>query len=131
MRECRFSLSRVLSGKDRIVDYVGIRENTGHWKPVFSHVQWLAYFSLWQLILRRSKPLSLWAPTPQNGGIWPGSSLWCRVFCINAKYFVLIFRKSFDANMIVYFGPREKEEMHTHMKWREFQKQDFMMGQLK
>ena len=33
--------------------------------------------------------------------------------------------------MIVYFGPREKEEMHTHMKWREFQKQDFMMGQLK
>ena len=60
-----------------------------------------------------------------------GSSLWCRVFCINAKYFVLIFRKSFNGNMIVYFGPRGKEEMHTHMKWREFQKQDFMMGQLK
>ena len=38
MRECGFSLTRILPYKDRIYDSVLIRENTGQWKPVFSHI---------------------------------------------------------------------------------------------
>ena len=36
MREYRFSLTRILLYKDRIVDSVLIQENTGQWKTVFS-----------------------------------------------------------------------------------------------
>ena len=38
MQEYGFSLTRVLPYKYRIVDSVLIRENTGRWKPVFSHI---------------------------------------------------------------------------------------------
>ena len=36
MREYRFSLTRILPYKDRIVDSDLIRENMGQWKPAFS-----------------------------------------------------------------------------------------------
>ena len=38
MQECGFLRTRILLYKERIVDSVLIRENTGQWKPVFSHV---------------------------------------------------------------------------------------------
>ena len=38
MREYGFSLTHILPYRDRIVDSVLIRENTGQWKPVFSHI---------------------------------------------------------------------------------------------
>ena len=38
MREYEFSLTRIHPYKDRIWDSVLIRENTGQWKPVFSHI---------------------------------------------------------------------------------------------
>ena len=38
MREYEFSLIRILPYKDRIVNSVLIRENTGQWKPAFSHI---------------------------------------------------------------------------------------------
>ena len=31
-------MTRIVPYKDKVVDFVLIRENTGHWKPVFSHV---------------------------------------------------------------------------------------------
>ena len=34
MREYGFWLNRILLYKDKIVDFVHMRENTGHWKPV-------------------------------------------------------------------------------------------------
>ena len=37
MREYGFSLTRILPYKDKIVDFVLIRENKGQWKPVFSY----------------------------------------------------------------------------------------------
>ena len=37
MQEYGFSVTRILPYKDKNVDVVLIRENTGHWKPVFSH----------------------------------------------------------------------------------------------
>ena len=38
MREYGFSLTRIFLYKDTIYDFVLIRENTGQWKPVFSHI---------------------------------------------------------------------------------------------
>ena len=38
MREYGFSLIRIHPYKDKIVDFVFIRENTGQWKPVFLDV---------------------------------------------------------------------------------------------
>ena len=38
MREYGFSVTRILPYKDKIYDFIYIRENTGHWKPVFSHI---------------------------------------------------------------------------------------------
>ena len=38
MREYGFSLTCILPYKDRIYNYVLIRENTGQWTPVFSHI---------------------------------------------------------------------------------------------
>ena len=38
MREYEFSLTRFLPYKDKIYDFLLIRENTGQWKPVFSHI---------------------------------------------------------------------------------------------
>ena len=38
MRECEFSLTRILLYKDKVVDSVLIWENTGQSKPVFSHI---------------------------------------------------------------------------------------------
>ena len=38
MREYGFSLTRILPSKDRIYDSVFIWDNTGQWKPVFSHI---------------------------------------------------------------------------------------------
>ena len=38
MRECGFSLTRILPYKDRMVDSILIRENAGQYKPVFSHI---------------------------------------------------------------------------------------------
>ena len=38
MREYEFSLIRILPYEDRIVNSVLIRENTGQWKPAFSHI---------------------------------------------------------------------------------------------
>ena len=38
MREYGFSWIRILPYKNKICDFVLIRENTGHWKPVFSHI---------------------------------------------------------------------------------------------
>ena len=38
MREYGFSLTCILPYKDRIYNYVLIREKTGQWKPVFSHI---------------------------------------------------------------------------------------------
>ena len=38
MREYEFSLTHILPYKDKVVDFVLIRENTGQWKPVFSHI---------------------------------------------------------------------------------------------
>ena len=38
MREYGFSLTHILPYKDRIYDFVRIRENTGQWKPAFSYV---------------------------------------------------------------------------------------------
>ena len=38
MREYGFSLTRILPDKDKIYDFVLIRESTAQWKPVFSHI---------------------------------------------------------------------------------------------
>ena len=38
MREYVLSMTRILPYKDKIYDFVYIRENTGQWKSVFSHV---------------------------------------------------------------------------------------------
>ena len=38
MREYGLSLTRVLPYKDKILDFLLIRENTGQWKPVFLHI---------------------------------------------------------------------------------------------
>ena len=38
MQKYGFSLTLILPYKERIVDSVLLRENTGHWKPVFSHI---------------------------------------------------------------------------------------------
>ena len=38
MREYGFSLTRILPYKDKIYDSVLVRENTGQWKAVFSHI---------------------------------------------------------------------------------------------
>ena len=38
MQKYEFSLTCILPHKDRIYDSVIIRENTGQWKPVFSHI---------------------------------------------------------------------------------------------
>ena len=38
MREYGFSVTRILPYKDKLVDFVLIRENTGHLKPAFSHI---------------------------------------------------------------------------------------------
>ena len=38
MREYGFSVTCVLPYNDTIYDFVLIRENTGHWKPVFLHI---------------------------------------------------------------------------------------------
>ena len=38
MREYGFSLTRIHPYKDKIYDSVLIQENTGQWKPVFSHI---------------------------------------------------------------------------------------------
>ena len=40
-----FSLTRILPYKDRIVDSVIIRKNTGQWKSVFSHILCTVSFS--------------------------------------------------------------------------------------
>ena len=37
-RNTGFSLTRILPYKDKIFDFVLIRENMGLWKPVFSHI---------------------------------------------------------------------------------------------
>ena len=37
MQEYGFHLTRILSCKNRILDSVLIRENTGQWKPVYPH----------------------------------------------------------------------------------------------
>ena len=38
MREYGFSVTFILPYNDTIYDFVLIRENTGHWKPVFLHI---------------------------------------------------------------------------------------------
>ena len=38
MPENGFSVTRILPYKDKIVDFVFIRENTCHWKLAFSHI---------------------------------------------------------------------------------------------
>ena len=43
MQEYGFSVARILPNKDKIVDCVVIRENTGHWKPVFSHISCIGW----------------------------------------------------------------------------------------
>ena len=48
MREYGFSVTRILPYKDKIVDFVLIRENTGHSKPVFLHILCSEYFSVQQ-----------------------------------------------------------------------------------
>ena len=45
MSEYGFSLTRIFSYKDRVVDTVLIRENTGQRKPIFC----LTYFTQWEL----------------------------------------------------------------------------------
>ena len=44
MREYGFSLTCILPYIDRIVDSVFIRENTGQWKSIFSHIWCTEYF---------------------------------------------------------------------------------------
>ena len=44
MREYGFSLTRILPYKDKIVDFVLIRENSGQWKPLFSYICLFIYF---------------------------------------------------------------------------------------
>ena len=43
MREYGFSLTRILPYKDKIVDFVLMRENKGQWKPIFSHILFYRY----------------------------------------------------------------------------------------
>ena len=38
MQEYGFSLTRILPYRDKIYDFVLMWENTGQWKPVFSHI---------------------------------------------------------------------------------------------
>ena len=38
MREYGFSVTCILPYNDTVYDFVLIRENTGHWKPVFLHI---------------------------------------------------------------------------------------------
>ena len=40
MWEYGFSLTGILPYKNKIYDFVIIRENTGQWKPVISHILW-------------------------------------------------------------------------------------------
>ena len=59
MREYGFSLNNILPYKNKIYDFVLIRENTVQWKPVFSHVQCIGSFSAQHFlvsILEKSKP---------------------------------------------------------------------------
>ena len=47
MREYGFSQTRILSQKDKMVDFVLMRESTGQWKPVFSHILCSVFHTLW------------------------------------------------------------------------------------
>ena len=50
MQECRFSLTRILPHKHRIVDSVLIRENAGQLKPIFSHILCSAFWKSYQIL---------------------------------------------------------------------------------
>ena len=49
MREYGFSLTYILPYKDKIYDFVLIRENKGQWKPVFSHVLCSVSCEFWEI----------------------------------------------------------------------------------
>ena len=59
MREYGFSLTRILPNKDKIYDFILIRENMGQLKPVLSHILCSSVFHLWYTQTSKSilKPL--------------------------------------------------------------------------
>ena len=57
MREYGFPLTRILPYKNKIED---IRENTGQWKPVFSHILCSAAYLIWSRFRMMSYHLKNW-----------------------------------------------------------------------
>ena len=55
-----FSLTLILPYKDKIADFVLIRENKGQWKPVFSHILCSVLFTwmLVKLVVNYEKPIN-------------------------------------------------------------------------
>ena len=46
MREYGFLLTLIFPYKERIIDSVLVRENTGQWRPVFLHNLWSEFFNI-------------------------------------------------------------------------------------
>ena len=88
MREYVFSLTRIFPYKDRIEDSVLIRENTGQWKPVFSHIlssvkHLFLVVKMKMLLMNFSDPYFANVPIQCN-------AVWTATACIETRKVIVI-----------------------------------------